>query len=183
MPFVTPLSARLKALPCEVECVAQLALRFVCNAFKLHAGMKFFRTVAFGQVPGDDHQRPCTCRINQCSKVGIRLVPRLCPEPKGGEQNRSPFNEVVGRICNEMFGGVRRWPRDVRPNVLLRLFFELNESAHVSAVWHWKIPRGLSPRLCHQIPSDAFAGVALDIHRCGIRPAGKDHRCGIRPVG
>jgi hypothetical protein len=79
------LSARLKALPREVECVAQLASRFVCNAFKLHAGMEFIRTVALGQLPGNDHQRPCTRRINQCSKIAIRLLPKLCPKPKSGE--------------------------------------------------------------------------------------------------
>jgi hypothetical protein len=175
-------SARLKALPCEVECVAQLGSRFVCNAFKLHAGMEFVRIVAFGQVPGDDHQCPCTCRINQCSKVGIRLVPRLCPEPKSRQQNRSPFNEGVGRIRDEMFGGVRRRPLDLRPNVLLRLFFELNESAHISAVWHWMVLRCLSPRLCHQIPRNAFAGVTLDIDRRGICPASESDRHRISPV-
>ena len=85
-----------------------MASSFVCNPFKLHAGMEIIRTVAFGQLPRNDHQRPCTRRINQCSEVGIRLLPRLCPKPKSGKQNCSPFNEVVGRIRDEMLGGVRR---------------------------------------------------------------------------
>jgi hypothetical protein len=123
-----------------------LELRFVSNAFKLHAGTEFIRTVAFGEIPGNDHQRPCASRINQCSEVGIRLVPRLCPELKSGEQNCSPFNEVVGRIRDEMLGGVRRRrPLDVCPNVLLRLFFELNECAHTSAVSHRTNPAVTRP--------------------------------------
>jgi hypothetical protein len=48
-----PVSARLKAPPCEVECVVQLARRCVSNAFKLHAGMEFIRTVTFGQLLGN----------------------------------------------------------------------------------------------------------------------------------
>jgi hypothetical protein len=110
-----------------------LELRCVSNAFKLHAGMEFIRTVAFGEIPGNDHQRPCASRINQCSEVGIRLVPRLCPEPKSSEQYRSTFNEVVGGVHSEVAGGVRRRQRDMSPDVLLRLVSELNECAHTSA--------------------------------------------------
>jgi len=135
-----------------IESSVQVAWSCVSNAFELHPGMEFIRIAVFGQILGNILQHRCIRRVNQCSKLGIRLVPRLCPEPKSGQQNRSPFNEGVGRIRDEMFGGVRRRPLDLRPNVLLRLFFELNESAHVSAVWHWIVPRGLSPRLIHQIP-------------------------------
>jgi hypothetical protein len=46
-------SARLKALPCELECVVQLAWGFVSNAFKLHAGMEFIRIAVFGQLSGN----------------------------------------------------------------------------------------------------------------------------------
>jgi hypothetical protein len=46
------LSARLKAVPCELECVVQLAWRCVSDAFELHAGMEFIRTVTFGQLVG-----------------------------------------------------------------------------------------------------------------------------------
>src|SRR5215207_9885828 len=68
-----PVSARLKARPCEVECVVQLAWRCVSNAFKLHAGMEFLGTVALGQSPGNVHQRRCSRRINQGQDVGIGL--------------------------------------------------------------------------------------------------------------
>jgi hypothetical protein len=95
-------SARLKALPCEVECVVQLAWSFVSNAFKLHAGVEFIRIAAFGKFLGNVLQRRCIRRINQCTEVGIGLLPRLCPEPKSGEQYRSVFNEVVGGVHNEV---------------------------------------------------------------------------------
>ena len=126
-------SARLKALSCELECVVDLAWRCVSNPFKLHAGMEFIGIAVFGQLLGNVLQRRCIRGINQCSKVGIGLLPRLCPEPKSGEQYRSVFNEVVGDIRNEVLSRVRRRIWDVRPNVLLRLFFELNECAHTSA--------------------------------------------------
>jgi hypothetical protein len=94
-------AARLKALPCEVECVVRLAWRCVSVAFKLHAGMEFIRTVTFGQLLGNVLQRRCIRRINQCPEIGIGLLPRPCPEPKSGEQYRSMFNEVVGGVHNE----------------------------------------------------------------------------------
>ena len=102
----TALSARLKALPCELECVVQLAWRCVSNPFKLHAGMEFIRIAVFGQLLGNVLQRRCIRRINQCSKVAIGLLPRLRPEPKSGEQHRAVFNEVVGGVHNEVVGGV-----------------------------------------------------------------------------
>ena len=80
-----PVSARLKAHPCELECVVQLTWRCVSDAFKLHAGMKFIRIMLFGQLLGDVVQRGCIRRINQCSEIGIGLLLRLCPEPKSGE--------------------------------------------------------------------------------------------------
>jgi hypothetical protein len=129
-------SARLKALPCEVECVVQLAWRCVSNSLKLHARMELIRIAVLGQLLGNVLQRRCIRRINQCSKVDIGLLPRLCPEPKSGEQNRSVFNEVVGGVQNEVARRVRRRRPEMRPDVLLRLLFELNESAHASAVWH-----------------------------------------------
>jgi hypothetical protein len=156
-----PVSARLKALPCEVECVVQLAWRCVSNAFKLHAGMEFIRTVTFGQLLGNVLQRRCIRRINQCPEIGIGLLPRLCPEPKSGQQYRSVFNEVVGGVHDEVAGGVRRQRPDMSPDVLLRLLSELGETAHASACSIELLRR--SPGVGHQIPCDAFAGVALDI--------------------
>jgi hypothetical protein len=137
-PFGTnrPVSARLKAFPCEVECVVQLAWSLVSNAFKLHAGMELIRIVAFGQLLGNVLQRRCIRRINQCPEIGIGLLSRLCPEPKSGEQYRCVFNEVVGGVHNEVVRRVRRRRPDVRPDLLIRLLSELNESAHASAVWH-----------------------------------------------
>jgi hypothetical protein len=99
-------SARLKALPRELECVVQLAWRCVSNPFKLHAGMEFIRTVTSGQLLGNVLQRRCIRQINQSSKVAIGLLPRLSPEPKSSEQHRSVFNEVVGGVHNEVVGGV-----------------------------------------------------------------------------
>jgi hypothetical protein len=46
---------------------------------------------------------------------------------------------------------------------LFSLFGEFNECGHDSAVFHRTIE--LSPRLAHQVPSDAFAGVTLDVDR------------------
>jgi hypothetical protein len=114
-------SARLKPLPGEVERVAQLAWRFVSNTFKLHAGMELIRTVTFGQIPGNLHQRPGTRRINQCQEVGVGLLPGHCPEPKSGKQYSSVFNEVVGGVHNEVVGGVWRRRPEMRPDLLLRL--------------------------------------------------------------
>jgi hypothetical protein len=124
----------LKALPCEVECVVQLAWRCVSNAFKLHAGMEFIRTVTFGQLLGNVLQRRCIRRINQCPEIGIGLLPRPCPEPKSGEQYRSMFNEVVCGVHNEVVRRVRRRRPDVRPDLLLCLLSELSESAHARSV-------------------------------------------------
>jgi hypothetical protein len=76
------------------------------------------------------------------------------------------FNGVVGGVQNEVMGGVRRRRADVRSNVLVRLLFELRESAHTSAVSHrtaWQ-----SPGLRHQISGDAFAGVTVHIHRAAF---------------
>jgi peptidase T-like protein len=67
----SPISTRSKALPCELECVVQLAWRCVSSAFKLHAGMEFIRIAVFGQLLGNVLQRRCIRRINQCSKVAI----------------------------------------------------------------------------------------------------------------
>jgi hypothetical protein len=100
------LSARLKARPCEVERVGQLAWRCVRNPFKLHARMEFIWIAVFGQLLGNVLQRRCIRGINQGSKLAIGLLPRLCPEPKSGEQHRSVFNEVVGVVHNEVVGGV-----------------------------------------------------------------------------
>jgi hypothetical protein len=66
---IGPISARLKALPCDVECVAQLAWSFISNAFKLHAAMEFIRTVALRHPPGNVQQRRCTGRINLCPEM------------------------------------------------------------------------------------------------------------------
>ena len=60
----------------------------------------------------------------------------LCPEPKSGEQDRSVFNKVAAGVHNEVMGGVDGGRSDVCPDLLLRLVFELNESAHASAVAH-----------------------------------------------
>jgi hypothetical protein len=66
-------------------------------------------------------------------EIGI-VLPRLCPELKSGEQYRSVFNEVVGRVHNEVVRRVRRRRPDVRPDLLLGPLSELNESAHALAV-------------------------------------------------
>ena len=55
----------------------------------------------FRQLLGNVLQRRCISRINQRSKVAIGLLPRLCAEPKSGEQHRSLFNEVVAGAHNE----------------------------------------------------------------------------------
>jgi hypothetical protein len=99
-------SARLKPLPCELEYVVKLAWRCLGDAFKLQAGKELIRAIAYGQLLGNVVQRCCICRINQFSELFIGLLPRLCPEPKGGEQHRSVFNEVVGVVHNEVVGGV-----------------------------------------------------------------------------
>jgi hypothetical protein len=180
MPFATPLSARLKSLPGEVKCVDQLASRFVCNAFKLHAGMEFIRTVAFGQLPGNAHQRPCTRRINQCSEVGIGLLPRHCPEPKSGEQHRSVFNEVVGVSATKCSAE----SEDGRGMCALMSCSACSLSSLKVATAQRRIQLVQpSPRLAHQIPGDRLAGVTFDIHRCSIRPASKGDRHRISPVG
>src|SRR5215217_5074839 len=44
-----PSQLGLKGLPCELECVEQLAWRFESNPFKLHAGIEFIRTMTFGR--------------------------------------------------------------------------------------------------------------------------------------
>jgi hypothetical protein len=49
--------------------------------FDLHAGMEIIRTMTFGQLLGNVLQRRCIRRVNQWSKVGIGLLPRLCPDP------------------------------------------------------------------------------------------------------
>jgi hypothetical protein len=72
------------------------------------------------------------------------------------------FNDVVGGVHNEVVGGVWRRRPDVRPDVLLRLFSELNESAHASACSIELFRR--SPGPGHQIAREAFASVALGIH-------------------
>ena len=81
-----PVSARLKALAREVECVVQVARSCVRNAFELHAGMEFIRIAVFGQLLGNVLQRRCIRRINQRSKVTIGLLPRLCPEPRAASK-------------------------------------------------------------------------------------------------
>jgi hypothetical protein len=149
-------SAPLKAFPCELECVVQLAWSFVSNAFKLHAGMEFIRIAVFGQLSGNVLKRRCIRRINHCSKVGISLVPRLCPEPKSSEQYRSVFNEVVGGVHNEVVRQVRRRRPEMRPDLLLRLVSELEEIAHASACSIELLRR--SPGLGHEIPADRFGG-------------------------
>jgi hypothetical protein len=50
-------SARLKAFPCELECVVQLAWRCVSNPFNLHAGMELIRIAVFGKLLGNICQR------------------------------------------------------------------------------------------------------------------------------
>jgi len=62
--------------------------------------------VAVCQHLGNVLQRRCICGVDQCSKVGIGLPPRLCPDPKGGEQCRCVVNEIVRVIHNEVVGGV-----------------------------------------------------------------------------
>ena len=84
----------------------QLAWRCVSNPLKLHAGKELVRASALGQLLGNVLQRRRICRINQFSEVVIGLLPRLCSEPKGGEQHRSVFNEVVGGVHNEVVVGV-----------------------------------------------------------------------------
>ena len=129
------LSARLKALPREVECVAQLASRFVRNAFKLHAGMEFIRTVALGQLLA-----MITSVLALAESISARRSPSVSCRGSAhclrAASKTAPVQRSSWSLRDEMLGGVRRRPRDVCPNVLLRLFFELNESAHGSAVSH-----------------------------------------------
>ena len=82
-------SARLKALPSEVECVAQAGQRCVSDAFKLHARMELIRIVTFGKLPGNVHQRRWARRINQCSEVGIGLC-RDSAQSLGAASNTAP---------------------------------------------------------------------------------------------
>jgi len=63
-------------------------------------------------------------------------MPMFCPEPKSAEQCRSMVNQVVGRVHNEVMGGVRRRGLNMRPDVLLRQFSELGEGAHNSGISH-----------------------------------------------
>ena len=137
-----------------------MAWSSVSNAFELHAGMEFIRIAVFGQLRGNVPQRRCIRRVNQCSKVAIGLLPRLCPEPKSGEQGRSVFNEVVAGVDNEVMGGVDGGGSDVCPDLLLRLVFELSESAHASAVSH----RELSGH--HQGPWSSRMKAGLDGLAC-----------------
>ena len=129
-------SAQLKALPCEVECVVELAQRSVSNAFELDAGKQFFGIVAFGHLVDDVLQCHGVCQIKQRSKIGIRHMPMFCPEPKSAEQCRSMVNQVVGRVHNEVMSRVRRRGLKMRPDVLLRLFSEFGEGAHTSGISH-----------------------------------------------
>ena len=69
----------------------------------------------------------------------------------------------------------------MRPYVLLSLFGEFLESGHDSAVLHRTIE--LSPRLAHQVPSDALARVTLEIRRRSIGLASKGDRTRIGSVG
>ena len=78
-------SARLKSLPCEVECRVQLGWRCESNRFKLDAGVKLIRIVTVGQHLSNVLQRRCICGINERSKIGVGLSPGLCPDPKRGE--------------------------------------------------------------------------------------------------
>jgi hypothetical protein len=169
-----PVSTRLKAHTREVEYVAHSTCRCVSNAFKLHAGKELIRTVALRQLLGNVLQRHRTRQIKQCSKVGISLLPRLCPDPESGEQHRSMFNEVVGGVHNEVVRGVWRPIPDVCPNLLRRLVSELDISAHVVAVSHRPdsaitAPLSSSPVSCsgrrdsqHRHPEDQYGPRACD---------------------
>jgi len=78
-------SARLKSLPCEVECRVQLGWRCESNRFKLDTGVKLIGIVTVGQHLSNVLQRDRIRQINQCSKIGVGLSPGLCPDPKRGE--------------------------------------------------------------------------------------------------
>ena len=129
-------SAQLKALPCEVECVVELAQRSVSNAFELDAGKQFLGIVAFGHLIDNVLQCHGVCQIKQRSKIGIRHMPMFCPQPKSAEQCRSMVNQVVGRVHNEVVSRVRGRGLKMRPDVLLRLFSEFGEGAHTSGISH-----------------------------------------------
>jgi hypothetical protein len=98
--------------------------------------MKIIRIVTVGQHFSKVLERHCIREINQCSNLGIGLTAGLSPDPKRSEQSRSMVNEVVGRVHNEVMSEIRRRRPDVRPDLLLRLVFQLTESAHALAVFH-----------------------------------------------
>ena len=98
--------------------------------------MKIIRIVTVTQHFSKVLQRHCVRQINQCSNIGIGLSPGLSPDPKRGEQSRPMVNEGVGRVHSEVMGEIWRRRPDVRPDLLLRLVFQLTESAHALAVFH-----------------------------------------------
>lgn len=98
--------------------------------------MKIIRIVTVSQHFSKVLQRHCIREINQCSKIGISLSPGLSPDPKRGEQSRSTVNETVGRVQNEVMGEIWRRRPDARPDLLLRLVFQLTECTHALAVFH-----------------------------------------------
>jgi hypothetical protein len=98
--------------------------------------MKIIRIVTVSQHFSKVLQRHCIRQINQCSNIGIGLSQGFSPDPKRGEQPRSMVNEVVGRVHNNVMGEIWRRRPDVRPDLLLRLVFQLTESAHALAVFH-----------------------------------------------
>jgi hypothetical protein len=136
----------------EVECVAQLASRFVCNAFELHAGMELIRTVTFGEISGNDHQRPCTRRINQCSEVGIRLLPRLCPSLRAASKTASRSTKwlvVSATKCSADSEDGRGMCALVSCSAC-----SLSSINVLTPQRRIQLPEKPSPRLCHEIPGD-----------------------------